>query len=107
MIIQIDLAGKTVIEKFKSLSAVNNHWDKEIHPNIVKLMKRDSKITHAHGFLWANLPGYEPVSNEITEKMALEQVQDLVLQNLMSNVNVFEKQWNIDKIKRLIEELKY
>lgn len=106
MIIQIDLAGVTVIEKFKSLTDVNKHWDREIHPNIVKLLKRDTKITSSHGFLWASIGIFGDKSNEDIEKEALEQVQDIVLQNLMSNVNVFDKRWSIDKIEKLILELK-
>ncbi len=106
MIIQIDLAGKEVIEKFDTLTAVNKHWGKAIHPNILKLLKRDTKIASSQGFLWASLRDIDGKSNKQIEKEALEQVQDLVLQNLMSTVSVFENKWKLSKVEKLIASIR-
>jgi len=101
MIIQIDLNGNTVIEKFNTYTEVNTHFDKQLHPRIIKLMNRDAKDIEAHGYLWAKVDP-EGKTNEQIESEALLQVRDFILQRLFSTINVYEKSWNKETIEKLI-----
>ena len=104
MILQIDIQGKTVIEKFDNLMRVNEHFDKQLHGNISSMLSRSTKRHHVEGFLWTKV---DPTgkTNEQIEAEGLQNVQELVLQKIVSCLNVFDKKFTQEQIEKLIFEL--
>lgn len=105
MILQIDTQGKTVIEKFDNTARVSEHFDKEMGSRISTLLARNTKLSSVDGFLWAKVSVQKKTDDEI-EKEALEQVQDFVLQMIINNLNVFDKNFTPKAIEKLILKLK-